>query len=129
MQARENDAWDWHPPGLSPDEHVPGESYHQVEERMLAFLDEIVLPQRKMVGNGDGRVPIIAVFSHHAAIRCALRGLVEASPRMLGPKLSPKNTSITELMYDARKEGRKGGWTLVRANDYAHLDHFMPPEN
>lgn len=65
--------------------------------------------------------PLILVFSHHAAIRCALRPLLEASPRMLSPKLSPKNTSITELSYSPAK-GRKGGWTLHRVNDAAHLE-------
>jgi len=41
---------------------------------------------------------------------------------MLSPKLSPANTSITELRYDAEVSGRKGGWSLVRVNDSAHLE-------
>jgi broad specificity phosphatase PhoE len=131
LRAREDDAWDWRPPGLSADESLPGESYHEVEDRVLAFLDEIVLPKCNIFATADKQgdekhVPIIAIFSHHAAIRCALRGLLEASPRMLGPKLSPQNTSITELTYESGKSGRKGGWSLVRVNDYSHLQHFMP---
>lgn len=55
-------------------------------------------------------MPTIAVFSHHAAIRCVLRALVEASPRMLSPKLNLANTGITELVYTADKTGRLGGW-------------------
>ena len=37
--AREHDCWEWQPHGLSEDEGLPGESYRDVEERVLRFLD------------------------------------------------------------------------------------------
>ena len=122
--ARESDAWEWKPPGLSHDEQLEGESYRDVEERFLAFLEDQVLSTPALSTEADpkGKEPVVAIFSHHAAIRCALRPIVEASPRMLSPKLNLKNTSITEISYDAKTKGRKGGWSLVRVNDHAHLE-------
>ena len=108
-KEREADAWEWRPPGVSFDEGLPGESYRDVEDRFMAFLEGIL---------SGGTV---AVFSHHAAIRCVLRAVLEASPRMLAPKLEPGNTSITVLRYDATSVGRKGGWSVVCINDTAHL--------
>eukprot|EP01043_Picozoa_sp_COSAG02_P086797 COSAG02_NODE_24190_length_695_cov_1.300336_2_plen_94_part_00 len=90
----------------------------------MRFIDEVILsraPHGERAGASAATMPVILIFSHHAAIRCALRPLLEASPRMLSPKLSPKNTSITELSYSPA-EGRKGGWTLHRVNDAAHLE-------
>ena len=114
VAARERDAWDWRPPGISDDERLPGESYHHVEERMHKFLESllVVATDSDTTSSGaSGRsTPVIAVFSHHAAIRCVLRALVEASPRMLSPKLDLANTAITELVYTADKTGRLGGW-------------------
>ena len=117
-RAREADAWEWKPPGLSQDESLPGESYRDVEERFLRFLENHILPKRK----DESGIVTVAVFSHHAAIRCVLRPLLQASPRMLAGNLSPKNTSITELIYDSTTSGRKGGWRLVRINDFSHLE-------
>ena len=123
-----------------------------VEERVLRFMEEVVLPPplppppspppplppppapsaATSAPHSDPvpppppapstTTPVVAVFSHHAAIRCFLRAVAEASPRALTPKLSVANTGITELRYDAQAEGRKGGWSVVRVNDAAHLE-------
>jgi broad specificity phosphatase PhoE len=122
--AREADCWEWCPPGRCEAEGIPAESYRDVEERFVRFIDEVILPKAAHLDRAAASAaptPVILVFSHHAAIRCALRPLLEASPRMLAPKLSPQNTSITELSYSPA-EGRKGGWTLHRVNDAAHLE-------
>jgi broad specificity phosphatase PhoE len=178
--AREADCWEWRPPGRCEEEGIPGESYRDVEQRFVRFLEgaqltsrrdragpccattrmqlpaltslcrslcltvrlvrgrcaEVIL-QKAADGNRNGSsqsdaasgaaaagVPVVLVFSHHAAIRCALRPLLECAPRMVSPKLSPKNTSITELSYSPAA-GRKGGWTLHRLNDAAHLEAMV----
>ena len=147
-KAREVDAWEWRPDGVCAEEGLEGESYRMVEERFMQFLEEIVLSSN---GFEDGaatpshhsssfksqltgimsslagvanemELPCVAVFSHHAAIRCVLRAITESSPRILAPKLSPANTSITEIKYDARSTGRAGGWSVIRVNDAGHLE-------
>jgi len=118
VAARDRDAWTFRPPG-NCEENMPGESYRDAEERFLNFLEDVVLAPK----GGDEKsseVPNVAVFSHHAAIRAVLRVVLEASPRMLSPKLDLHNTSVTILQYHT-KPGRMGGWTLVGINDASHL--------
>ena len=125
--AREVDRWEWRPPGVSFDEGLPGESYRDVEQRVMRVLDELILPahvQATKSAASKQPPPLVLIFAHHATIRCALRALLEASPRMLAPKLSPANTSITELLYTGgvkTRGTRNGGWSLIRVNDSAHL--------
>uniref|UniRef100_A0A7S1IB55 Uncharacterized protein n=1 Tax=Eutreptiella gymnastica TaxID=73025 RepID=A0A7S1IB55_9EUGL len=120
-RQRETDAWEWRPPGRSTDPDdadVPvGESLRDVEARMLAFLDTLTIPRAEW-----GPAPTVMVFTHHAAICCALRGILEASPLTIGPKGDPPNTSITELVYNAASQGRKGGWLVRTVFDSAHLE-------
>ena len=133
-QDREADAWEWRPPGASvdPDDAVMpyGESYRDVEERMMQFLEGLTIADGGPDGDNSHRAtalpsdqpPIVFVFTHHAAIRCALRAVLEASPIVIGPRSNPQNTSITELAYDAGDPGRRGGWRAVRLFDAAHLE-------
>lgn len=37
--AREKDCWEWAPPGRCEDEGIPAESYRDVEDRFMRFLD------------------------------------------------------------------------------------------
>ena len=128
LAAREADAWEWRPPHTCPETGLGGESYRDVEQRMVDFIERFVLPaseSRAPEGTREGATgvsPVVAVFTHHCAIRCVLRPLLEAAPLVLAPKLSPRNTSITELHYNAAAKGRKGGWSVVRVNDAAHLE-------
>ena len=121
LAEREADAWEWRAPRRCPETGLVGESYRDVEERMVRFIERAVLPASESRAH-DGATSIVAIFTHHCAIRCALRPLLEAAPLVLAPKLSPRNTSITELKYNAAAKGRKGGWSVVRVNDAAHLE-------
>ena len=128
--ARERDAWEWRPPGRCAANGLLGESYRDVEERMVRFLNERVLrpsPSPAAAADAASSPITVAVFTHHCAIRCCLRSLLESSPLVLSPKLGPKNTSITELRYDADSTGRRGGWRVVRINDAAHLEGLEYP--
>jgi hypothetical protein len=80
---------------------------------MLPVLCE--LPMINQVSHGSLFVRMLIV-----AIRWFLRGILGSSPARTH-KSGVDNTSITELVYNAR-EGPKGGWFLMRFNDVAHLE-------
>lgn len=118
VALRDLDAWTFRAPGKCG-ENMLAESYRDAEERFLNFLEDVVL--EPSAGNGKSLdVSNVVIFSHHAAIRSVLRVLLEASPRMLTPKLDLENTSVTVLEYNT-KPGRMGGWVLVGVNDATHL--------
>lgn len=86
-------------------QHTPapggGESYEQLQARMLAFVTS--LP--------DGRH---AAFTHGGAIRSLLYRVI-GTPHGQSVRVDIDNTSITRLRVDAR------GFTIVTLNDHAHL--------
>ena len=100
LQAINLDNWNFTPPH--------GESQKVVEERMLAWVGDVLLPRYEMDLT-------VAVFSHGVAIRCLLRGIMDFSAKMTGYKISTENTSITRLKYDSK------GWNVVTINDTGHL--------
>jgi probable phosphoglycerate mutase len=86
-------------------QHTPapggGESYNQLQTRMLAFVE--ALPAGRH-----------AAFTHGGAIRSLLYRVM-GTPHGQGVRVDIDNTSITRLRVDAR------GFTIVTLNDHAHL--------
>ena len=91
--------WDFAAPG--------GESPRQVEERMFEWL-------KKTLVNRENQDLRIGVFSHGMAIKCFLRGLLDADPGRTY-YYTIYNTSITRIQFDSND------WWLERMNDHAHL--------
>lgn len=93
-----------------------GESQMQVEERMVAFLQEHVLPAAS-----PGRPAV--VVGHGMAFKCVLRHVLGSDARM-SRKIAIGNTAITELGWvpeDGAGQGLQPGWHLLRVNDMTHL--------
>ena len=107
------------PPGVDED-NVPGESQIDVEERVAAFMDDII---QKKDGRKDNAK--VVIFTHGIAIRCFLRRILGAGP-LAALHLDLGNTSITEVEYRpyARYNYKSdlAGWHLIRMNDVAHLE-------
>lgn len=87
----------------------------QVEERMLAYLREEVLPRL------SPDAPAIVV-SHGMAQKCLLRGLLNSLPTM-SRNIAMGNTSVTEVGFLPSADGgvSDGTWHILRVNDLAHL--------
>ncbi|EFN50554.1 hypothetical protein CHLNCDRAFT_136882, partial [Chlorella variabilis] len=92
--------WNFAPPG--------GESQRQVEERMLAYLREEVLPRL------SPDAPAIVV-SHGMAQKCLLRGLLNSLPTM-SRNIAMGNTSVTEVGFLPSADGgvSDGTWHILR---------------
>jgi len=129
--------WLSQPPGLSSVDGTCGESQRDVELRMSAFVNGLLLSAISQPANADSeglpvgetvrswrRMPTIVLVSHGVSIRCWLRSVLQSSPA-LTHKFAIDNSSFTELVYRA-KEGGLGGWFLVRMNDHAHLLSLPP---
>ncbi|GAB4819242.1 hypothetical protein N2152v2_006288 [Parachlorella kessleri] len=97
------DVWRFAPPG--------GESQKQVEERMLRYITQVVLPQLT-----PDRPALIV--THGLAIKCFLRGLLDSSPDMTR-RIRLDNTAITEVGF--QPDGAEQGWHILRVNDTMHL--------
>ena len=93
--------WEFTPPG--------GESQRTVEERMVAFVQQEIMPLHQE----DARVTC-AIFGHGVAFKCFLCYVLNSSPNMTH-KIVLNNTAITRLRYDHR------GWHLLSVNDIGHL--------
>ncbi|MEM1008068.1 MAG: histidine phosphatase family protein [Myxococcota bacterium] len=107
LQQIKEDPWNFAPPG--------GESQRQVEERMMSWLEQRVLPLKK--SNGDP-TRVLAV-SHGLALKCLLRGIMGFSPQHAF-RATLGNTGIIQLKHSTQ------GWHLIRFNDTAHLVHDAP---
>jgi broad specificity phosphatase PhoE len=104
--AVQGHAFDFKPPG--------GESQRQVEERMVDFLQQHVLPK---LAPG---APAIVV-SHGMAMKCVLRHVLQSIPTM-SRNIALANTSITELGFVPSKDGSgQGEWHVQRVNNLEHL--------
>ena len=97
-----------------------GESQLQVEERMIAFLQEHVLPA------ATPKSPAVVV-GHGMAFKCVLRYVLGSDARM-SRKIAIGNTAITEIGWvpeDGAQPGLQPGWHILRVNDMTHLNsHF-----
>jgi len=90
-----------------------GESQKEVEERMLFFIENEIVPKYS-----PGEKKAFAVFTHGFAIKCSLRGVIDFHPNKTYA-VTIGNTSITKLEYDSK------GWHLFSLNDTNHLkNHF-----
>lgn len=92
-----------------------GESQRQVEERIMRYLLETVLP-----ATVPGRPSF--VFGHGMAFKCVLRHVLDSDARM-SRKIAIGNTAITELGFvpDGGPCSLQPGWHILRVNDMAHL--------
>ncbi|MDR2650965.1 MAG: histidine phosphatase family protein [Prevotellaceae bacterium] len=87
-----------------------GESQKDVEERMLQFIDEMIL-QPYDTGS-------FLIVGHGNAFKCLLRGILDFSQPMVF-KLLIDNVSLTKLTYDRDK-----GWYVKYVNQC-----LLPEEN
>ena len=132
--ARMNGArtrYDFKPDGVGRD-GAAGESARQVEERMVRYLEEHVLPLPTAAGGEGpsspprgyatnlGRQHTAVIFTHGVAIKFLLRRLAMGSPAAAW-KQHVDNASITEVLYSP-DEGARGGWSVVRVNDASHME-------
>ncbi|KAI3437943.1 hypothetical protein D9Q98_000387 [Chlorella vulgaris] len=92
-----------------------GESQRQVEVRMLAFLQQQVLPQ--LLPHQQA-----VVVGHGMAFKCLLRGLLGSVPTMTR-NIALGNTSVTEIGFVPGKgsNASSGEWHILRVNDRSHL--------
>merc|ERR1712187_81901 len=77
----------------------PAESQFDVEQRMMTFVNNEVLK----LGKPEQTV-VVAVFCHNMAIRCFLRGILEAS-ETFPTHCDIHNTGVVELVYNASHKG------------------------
>jgi len=73
-----------------------GESQKDVEERVMEWLDEEIIPRfdpEKLVN--------IAAFTHAFTIKCALRGIMRFDPFLVFPGYV-ENTAIVKIGYNER---------------------------
>ncbi len=99
IAAMNSDNWNFKAPN--------GESQKDVEERMLEWVNDKLLPRYE-----QGLT--VGVFSHGMSIRCFFRGIMESSPKNTY-KIEIDNTAITRFRY------ARNGWHLVTLNDTTHL--------
>lgn len=85
-----------------------GESQREVEERMMQWAKELVIDRHANDNTS------IALFSHHLAIKCFLRGIIGWHPRDTYGIDFP-NTSISHIVYGAN------GWYPQFLNRTGHL--------
>jgi broad specificity phosphatase PhoE len=102
MTELDRQGWDFKAPG--------GESRKEVEDRVVKFLNEEILPKYN-----EGESCSIAVFSHGVAIKCLIRHILDFDQDMTY-KVLLNNTSISQLSYTPR------GWFILRINDGAHIN-------
>lgn len=144
MTAFQADPWNYRP-------GVAGESLRMVEERMMQYIEDEILPLRSLplqtpiIGQshqhendqlfprefGDNWVNV-AIFGHGLAIKCVLRHVTGSVP-LTTRRLEIDNTSITELLLQSsvrwsHREFHGGdvnrwSWKLRRMNDISHLTH------
>ncbi len=83
------------------------ESQKDVEERMLAFLNDEIISDENENWN-------YAVYTHWLAIKCLLRGILLSDPKITY-RIEIDNTSITKITHDKR-------WFSI---DFVnHVPHF-----
>ncbi|KAG7673313.1 hypothetical protein Ndes2526B_g03250 [Nannochloris sp. 'desiccata'] len=93
-----------------------GESQLQVEQRMMKFLKDTVLPVAS-----PGR-PVF-VFGHGMAFKTVIRHILNSDARM-SRKIAIGNTAISELGFvpeHASSQSLQQGWHILRLNDTSHL--------
>lgn len=97
-----------------------GESQLQVEQRMVAFVEEVVKPAAA-AASATG-LPAVVV-GHGLAFKTLLRHVLDSDARM-SRKITLHNTAVTELGWvppDGGGAGLQPGWHVLRVNDTAHL--------
>lgn len=99
LAAMNSDNWNFKAPN--------GESQKDVEERMLKWATDELLPRYE-----QGLA--VGVFTHRMSIRCLFRGIMESSPKNTY-KIELDNTAITRFKH------ARNGWHLMVLNDTAHL--------
>jgi broad specificity phosphatase PhoE len=98
-----------------------GESQLQVEERMISFLNDTVLPV------ASPKRPVF-VFGHGMAFKTVLRHVLNSDARM-SRKIAIHNTAITEIGWVPRESASQSlqeGWHVLRVNDASHLQLHPP---
>ena len=95
------DNWEFTPPG--------GESQRTVEERMLQFVTNELLPLDQ-----KDKTITCAIFTHGVAMKCLLRGIMEFTPKITY-RVWVDNTGIIRLHY------RDDKWYIMSVNNTAHL--------
>lgn len=92
-----------------------GESYSQVEHRMVNWLENHVLYSGFVSSesrNGDVNIVIV---SHAIALKCMIRYLMNYDDDfILNQKL--ENTAVTKMTFDSNT-----GWKMIYINDNSHL--------
>jgi alpha-ribazole phosphatase len=91
-----------------------GESYHQVERRASAWLEETIIYDKEILAMADKKEVHIAVFSHGQTIKCLLHYILGFDASFLW-KIRIGNTSISHVVYNDK------GFFLNSINDMAHL--------
>jgi probable phosphoglycerate mutase len=108
-----------------------GESQLQVEQRMVAFIEEVVKPAAAKAR--EQGLPAVVV-GHGLAFKTLLRHVLDSDPRM-SRKIVLHNTAVTELGWVESEKGDGGaglpggggtgglqaGWHVLRVNDTSHL--------
>ncbi|MCB9359258.1 histidine phosphatase family protein [Candidatus Woesearchaeota archaeon] len=89
-----------------------GESHKEVEDRMVDFLDQIVIDYQ--ISKKQIPSKIIGIYSHGMAIKCLLRGILDIDPKMTW-KIQTSNASITRIKY------KQNGWYINCINESSYL--------
>jgi broad specificity phosphatase PhoE len=94
-----------------------GESQKQVEQRVMRFLREVVLPVTPVGG-------VSLVFGHGLAFKTVLRHIFDSDARMTR-KIQLQNTGIIDIGYVDEKlrdsAELQPGWHVLRVNDTSHF--------
>ncbi len=93
-----------------------GETMREVQQRMVAALDEIAVRH----GAADGFVEV-AVVSHNLALK-ALLARVIGVPLAAARRFELGLASLTVAERRPGAEGEPAGWSVVTLNDRCHLD-------
>lgn len=110
LQQIESDCLNFAPPR--------GESQKQVEERMMNFIYDVVIPSIPSGG-------IALIFGHGFAFKTVLRHILDSEPRQTR-NIGLHNTGIIELGFieddvvHLRKD--RTGWRILKVNDSSHLE-------
>jgi len=87
IETIQRDPWRFAPPN--------GESQFQVEDRMVNFVSNKVIP---LLSECEKETLSVALFGHGLAIKCFLRHVLGSQPSETW-KIGINNTSITELFW------------------------------
>ena len=104
MQLMREQLGKWFVPG-------DGESEKAVERRFSVWLEDKILANPELVGNGSKRIAIVA---HGISLRCLFHNILEFNDRFIR-RFALANTSISRFRFAPT------GWFPVSLNDAAHL--------